>query len=110
MFSMAKIKKTQAPKKRNTTASDDTNDSGLNLSTQEMDDLFSKTDEEGTKEDKKLSLVQQAAMKTTYLYISVSVVTREVGAEGAEAVGALFLTLLLTLTMMSSPSSDYSIF
>ena len=36
-FSMAKMKKTQAPKKRKATASDDTDYIGLNLSTEETD-------------------------------------------------------------------------
>ena len=42
---MAKTKKNQAPKKRKATASDDTDDSVLNLSTEETDYLFPTTDE-----------------------------------------------------------------
>ena len=48
---MAKTKKTRAPKKRKATASDDKDESGLNLSTEETDGLLPTTDEEGKKED-----------------------------------------------------------
>ena len=58
----------------------------------------------GRKRNKILSPVLQAAMTTKYIWISVSVVTREVGVEGAEARGGLALTLLLPLTLMTSPS------
>ena len=51
---MAKIKRTRAPKKRNTTASDDTDDSRLKFSTEEKDDIFPTKDKEGTKEDKNI--------------------------------------------------------
>ena len=39
------MKRTQTPKKRDTTASDDTEDSGLNLSTEDTKEVFPTTDE-----------------------------------------------------------------
>ena len=48
---MAKIKRTRAPKKRNTIASDDTYYSVLNLSTEETDEISPKMYKEGTRED-----------------------------------------------------------
>ena len=48
---MAKENKTRAPKKRKDTDSDNTYDSGLNLSTDEPDDHLPTMDEEGMEED-----------------------------------------------------------
>ena len=53
------------------------------------------------------SLVLQAAMTTTYILIPLLVVTREVGAEGAEEEGAMAPALILPLTLLPIISSDY---
>ena len=58
----------------------------------------------GKKRKKILSLVPQATMTKTHLRIPVSMVTREVGAEGAKAGGSLALTLILPLTLLPIPS------
>ena len=51
---MVNIEKTGALKKRKATASYNADDSGLNLSTEDKDELFPTTDKEGTKEDANL--------------------------------------------------------
>ena len=47
-------------------------------------------------------------MTTMYFRIPVSLVTIEVGAEVAEEEGAMSPALILMLTLMPSPSSNYS--
>ena len=47
-------------------------------------------------------------MTTTYIRISVSVMTTEVGAEGAEAEGEMAPAMLLPLTLLYNTYSNYS--